>query len=293
MSDGPWQLCVVRLRGVDSLRPEKSWRPIITVVVGHHAERQTVLGCDGQNVNMKECFSFPEVDIRSRIEIHVWRKSDSKKKRKKRQLVASTSLTLGELLKKQGGSTQTELRLNCMNLAGKRNAKRQQQKCATVAVRLRAPFSPPTASSSQYSPSTSEDERMSYSMLSDRASETLMSDDSRSHTLDNLDNQTNQLRRRRIRPYEIDSDDTFSEDSIDNEYPSNEYLDESEDPSLRLLDDQNLEHWDDEDEKKDESNSNGNDVLDSFSIAPTFYGSSWCTSEPFGNRSTSKQFFVL
>jgi hypothetical protein len=50
--------------------------------------------------------SSHEVDVRSRIEIHVWRKPESKRKGKKRQLAAYTSLTLGELLRKQGASTR-------------------------------------------------------------------------------------------------------------------------------------------------------------------------------------------
>jgi hypothetical protein len=36
------------------MRPEKSWRPIITVEVDNHHLHETVLGVDGQNPNLKE-----------------------------------------------------------------------------------------------------------------------------------------------------------------------------------------------------------------------------------------------
>jgi hypothetical protein len=38
------------------LRPEKSWRPIISVVVDQHQHYEVNLGCDGQNPNLKERF---------------------------------------------------------------------------------------------------------------------------------------------------------------------------------------------------------------------------------------------
>ena len=38
------------------MRPEKSWRPIVTVEVDKHQAYETVLGSDGQNPNLKETF---------------------------------------------------------------------------------------------------------------------------------------------------------------------------------------------------------------------------------------------
>ena len=47
---------MVRGEGFKGLRPEKKWKPIVTLDVdqlsGGH--RETVLGCDGQNPNLKE-----------------------------------------------------------------------------------------------------------------------------------------------------------------------------------------------------------------------------------------------
>ena len=47
---------VVRTNGLRLMRPEKSWRPIITVEVDKHHSHETTLGVDGQNPNLKEKF---------------------------------------------------------------------------------------------------------------------------------------------------------------------------------------------------------------------------------------------
>lgn len=45
---------VVRTQGVLFLRPEKSWRPIVTVTIVETGQTlETILGCDGQNPNLK------------------------------------------------------------------------------------------------------------------------------------------------------------------------------------------------------------------------------------------------
>jgi hypothetical protein len=38
------------------MRPEKSWRPIVTVEVDNHHAYEIVLGADGQNPNLKDTF---------------------------------------------------------------------------------------------------------------------------------------------------------------------------------------------------------------------------------------------
>jgi len=40
------------------MRPEKVWRPIVTVEVDNHHFHETTLGADGQNINQKEVFSL-------------------------------------------------------------------------------------------------------------------------------------------------------------------------------------------------------------------------------------------
>lgn len=49
------------------MRPEKSWRPIVTMEIDKHHTRETILGVDGQNINQKETFSlsvdFLSIDV--------------------------------------------------------------------------------------------------------------------------------------------------------------------------------------------------------------------------------------
>lgn len=157
MSSDEWTMTVLRLNGLKFLRPEKSWRPIVTCLVDHHPEQETVLGCDGQNVNLKNPFLFREVGVASRLEIKVWKRSESKRKGKKRHLAATTSVTFGELLDKVAVSPRVELKLGCLDGRGKRIPKGQAQKFATIALRLHVPDGRPFASTSTASDVTIED----------------------------------------------------------------------------------------------------------------------------------------
>ena len=40
------------------MRPEKAWRPIVTVEIDKHNNHETVLGVDGQNPNLKQFFKM-------------------------------------------------------------------------------------------------------------------------------------------------------------------------------------------------------------------------------------------
>lgn len=51
-----YAITVVRAQGYQPLRPEKSWRPIVSVVVDDHQSYEVNLGCDGRNPNLKERF---------------------------------------------------------------------------------------------------------------------------------------------------------------------------------------------------------------------------------------------
>ncbi|KAG1844315.1 hypothetical protein DFJ58DRAFT_802764, partial [Suillus subalutaceus] len=73
----------IRAQGYQPLRPEKSWRPIVSVV----------------NPNLRERFMIQGADGRSRVDINVYYQAPSKKKRKKRYLVAKASLSLQALSK--------------------------------------------------------------------------------------------------------------------------------------------------------------------------------------------------
>ncbi|KAI9571545.1 hypothetical protein HD554DRAFT_2071470 [Boletus coccyginus] len=92
---------VVRAHGLQHVRAEKSWRAIVTVTVGDHQCHELSLGCDGQNPNIKQCFQFSDIDASSRIDICVYHRALTKKKNKRRNLVASARCTLQELARLQ------------------------------------------------------------------------------------------------------------------------------------------------------------------------------------------------
>jgi hypothetical protein len=113
------QCPVLRSQNLGTLRPEKSWRPIVTLEVDGQHKHEIMLGVDGQNPNQREImllyvvFSMHLVndpDLQShharrqtQIKLDVWHKSQSKvKSRKRRQFVASATMALGDVMKKQG-----------------------------------------------------------------------------------------------------------------------------------------------------------------------------------------------
>ncbi|KAG2747055.1 hypothetical protein P692DRAFT_20570693 [Suillus brevipes Sb2] len=98
----PWAITVLRAHGHQPLRPEKSWRPTVSVVVDQYQCYEVNLGCDGQNPNLRERFMMRDASGRSQVDINVYHKAPSKKKRKKRYLVAKTSLSLQALSKLKG-----------------------------------------------------------------------------------------------------------------------------------------------------------------------------------------------
>ncbi|KAF9646266.1 hypothetical protein BDM02DRAFT_3271100 [Thelephora ganbajun] len=208
MSSDDWSLTVLRLNGLKFLRPEKSWRPIVTFLVDCHPEQETMLGCDGQNVNLKTPFLFQNVSVASKLEIKVWKKSESKRKGKKRQLAGSTSITFGELLGKVAVSPRVELKLGCLDGRGKRIPKGQAQKFATIALRLRAPNSKPFASTSTASDVSIEDLN-GHSSGYDTIPESHLSHFSE-HEISEREpvSQLRQRRKRKIKAYCIDTDES-------------------------------------------------------------------------------------
>ncbi|KAF9227051.1 hypothetical protein BS17DRAFT_774855 [Gyrodon lividus] len=116
----PWTFTVVRTHGLQHLRALKSWRPVVAVAVGDHQCYELDLGCDGQNPNLKKCFKFHEIDASSRLDISVYHRASSKKKSKKRNLVANACCTLQELARLQAQqqckhNKRVEIKLNCVS----------------------------------------------------------------------------------------------------------------------------------------------------------------------------------
>lgn len=114
---------VIRLEGMRLIHPQRSWRPIVTVEIDEHNAHETILGIDGQSINQKEMFTLCVVDLfvadayladfllflffsdqatlSSVLKVDIWYRSQSKKKCKKRNLIASGCHSLGQLLKIQ------------------------------------------------------------------------------------------------------------------------------------------------------------------------------------------------
>ncbi|RPD54492.1 hypothetical protein L226DRAFT_494380 [Lentinus tigrinus ALCF2SS1-7] len=118
----PWQLTVIRTRGLLFVRPEKSWRPIVSISVvdgrqDHGLPHEVVLGCDGQNPNLKSVIPVHDVNMSTRLVIQVFHKSQTKKKHRKRNLVGSAAVSLNEFLNKHplphSRPVDYDIRLSC------------------------------------------------------------------------------------------------------------------------------------------------------------------------------------
>ncbi|KAF8163851.1 hypothetical protein B0H34DRAFT_341343 [Crassisporium funariophilum] len=219
----PWHLTVIVLEGLRLMRAEKSWRPIVTVEIDDHHTHETVLGADGQNVNQKDVFKFDEATTSSTMEIKVWHRSQSKKKGKRRNLVASASHCLGELLRKQELEpnligTELEIRLQCRNVNTKSTSSRgRPQSKASLRIRLRAP---PNVFRSRRDASESEEfekGQEEYAAGCSGSSTGSSSSPSGPPSIDECEDikpiEQPQTIRRRVRGYAINSDDeVFSSD---------------------------------------------------------------------------------
>ncbi|KAL1730760.1 hypothetical protein EV714DRAFT_283855 [Schizophyllum commune] len=143
MEDDVWGFTVVRGEGFKGLRPEKKWKPIVTLDVdqlsGGH--RETVLGCDGQNPNLKELLRIAGATMKSKVEIQVWHRSESKKKSKKRNLVGTARHSLEDLLAQQERDKRVEVRLQCQALRKKSAVKTKANNGPYLLLRLHPPSS--------------------------------------------------------------------------------------------------------------------------------------------------------
>jgi len=136
----PWQITVLRSQNLGILRPEKSWRPIVTMEVDGQHKHEIVLGVDGQNPNQRETTLLHHAHHRTHIKLNVWHKSQSKaKSRKHRRFVASAAMPLGEVMKKQGTDPCVELLLSGVPAARRKSMAQKHQPCASLLIRLRPP----------------------------------------------------------------------------------------------------------------------------------------------------------
>ncbi|KAK0203426.1 hypothetical protein DFS33DRAFT_798925 [Desarmillaria ectypa] len=219
----PWCFTVLRSSGLHLLRPEKSWRPIITIQVESRGGSvdcdatpcyETTLGSDGQNPNQKEVFYIHDVSLHSKISIKVWHRSQSKKKRK-RILVANACHMLRDLVKEQNEAGQClDVRLHTLPSNAKRLKGARPGMWPKLSLRVR----PPSATKLHYEEPLSDDG--SFSCYSDSIPPTPTST---GPTLSSqgdviiLPPPTEQELKRRLQPYIIDSDDEMAPLLIDDE----------------------------------------------------------------------------
>ncbi|KAG2148700.1 uncharacterized protein EDB93DRAFT_1144346 [Suillus bovinus] len=121
------------------LRPEKSWRPIVSVVVDQHQRYEVNLGCDGQNPNLRERFMMHGAHGRSRVDIDVHYQAANKKKRKKRYLVAKTSLSLEALSKLKGTANSFKIPLSPVTQPSMRGLARGRTVSVFLIAKLEVP----------------------------------------------------------------------------------------------------------------------------------------------------------
>ncbi|KAG1751903.1 hypothetical protein EDB19DRAFT_1674466 [Suillus lakei] len=130
---------VIRAQGYQPLRPEKSWRPIVSVVVDEYQRYEVNLGCDRQSPNLGQCFMMFMTVLG--VDINVYHQAPSKKKRKKRYLTATTSLSLQALSKLKGTANSFKIPLNSVVRPSMRGLARGR----TVSVPLLAKLEVPEA----------------------------------------------------------------------------------------------------------------------------------------------------
>ncbi|KAJ7058192.1 hypothetical protein C8F01DRAFT_1149903 [Mycena amicta] len=188
------------------MRPERSWRPIVTISVDDTQMHETVLGSDGQNVNMRDVFRLSGASLSSKVEVQVFHRPQSKKKGKKRSLVGSSTCSLEEMWKKHG--KDPKLRLQCQNPANRSVVSRgRPQNGASIHLRLRPPASFPAPASSEL---VAEDDGYTSESSSSSGSCTIVPPV--------VEVQPPLRRRRRVRGYCINSDDepeSYSESDDD------------------------------------------------------------------------------
>lgn len=158
-----WYLTIVRTQGLLFIRPAKSWRPVVSVgIVDPHQTYEVSLGSDGQNPNLQKPFVLRDVDHSSQLDIQVWHKPSSKN-RKKRHLVGSAYVSLGEVIRKQQQpGSDLDLHLNCPP-PQKRSPtiKANHQRRAILTIRVYPPSSALSTGNTSSGSLEDEDERLS------------------------------------------------------------------------------------------------------------------------------------
>ncbi|KAJ7881431.1 hypothetical protein B0H13DRAFT_2049589 [Mycena leptocephala] len=193
------------------MRPEKSWRPIVTVELDKILQHELSSGRMGRTSTSKIAFTY--ASFTSQVEV-------SKKKGKKRNLVGSASCSLGDMWKRHGREP-TRITLQCRNPTNQSVGSRgRPQNGALVHLKLR----PPASVVSRLNPTLSDDEDGYCSTSSGSSTPSTPSNDSATLHSPSVDEHPPQpiRRRRRVHGYCVNSDEepeSFSETDDDDTKP--------------------------------------------------------------------------
>ncbi|KAI0029459.1 hypothetical protein K488DRAFT_88720 [Vararia minispora EC-137] len=137
-----WQFLVIRSVRWQHLRPEKSWKPIICLELDGRPCHELILGVDGQNPNLQNPAVLLDAQHASKMHIHMYYQGTSKAKtKKKRKLVASASICLGEAAEKQAHERHIEVRLDGITAVRRKSIAQKAQPCTSLLVCIRPPQS--------------------------------------------------------------------------------------------------------------------------------------------------------
>ncbi|KZV63271.1 hypothetical protein PENSPDRAFT_758104 [Peniophora sp. CONT] len=150
--DESWQVLVIRATQWQHLRPEKAWRPIISLALdspslSSTAAHDLLLGADGQNPNLRlPALLPPDTHSRSTLVLGVHYQPSGKstgKGRKRRRLLGATKLPLCDVLAKQAGAIDRCCEVKVAPGVGaggkKKNTGNGGVKMMSVFLRVRAP----------------------------------------------------------------------------------------------------------------------------------------------------------
>ncbi|VDC04218.1 unnamed protein product [Peniophora sp. CBMAI 1063] len=151
-ADEAWQVLVLRATQWQHLRPEKAWRPIISLALDAPSfsasnAHDLLLGADGQNPNLRiPAVLPPDTHRRSTLVLSVHYQASGKstgKGRKRRRLLGSTKLPLCDALERQAGAVDRCCEVKVapgLGAGGKKKGSGNGVRMMSVFLRVRPPM---------------------------------------------------------------------------------------------------------------------------------------------------------
>ncbi|KAI0312830.1 hypothetical protein OF83DRAFT_1086747 [Amylostereum chailletii] len=198
-------ILILRSKNWQHLRPEKAWRPIVTLDVDGGPAHELCLGSDGQNPNLRVPMFLHDAHEGSQLNVALWYKGASKaKSKKRRQQVAHATVRLGEAYSKQGNERLLDLRLAALSAVRRKSVSPKNQPSTSLVVRLRPPLSSASSSSTLV-----DDDTLSQSLdsFAHSLSDTDTDPSSSASELEDPPPENVLRRRKRVKGFCVDSDD--------------------------------------------------------------------------------------